>query len=263
MITSQIALALLSGGAVGLSLGLIGGGGSVLAVPLLVYAVGVPSPHVAIGTSAVAVTINALMSLLGHARSNNVRWPCAVVFALFGMAGVALGAHVGKSVDGQKLLAAFGALMIVIAALMLRPKRTGDDTAVHLDGDSAARLLPRLGLVGITVGALSGFFGIGGGFVIVPGLVTATAMPLVNAVGSSLVSVAVFGATTAVSYAASGLVDWTLAALFVGGGTLGGLAGIRLAQRLSGGRRHLNYVFSAIVALTGVYVVMRGIVALL
>jgi uncharacterized membrane protein YfcA len=144
---------------------------------------------------------------------------------------------------------------------MLRPKRAGDDTAVHLDGRSATRLLPRLAFVGTVVGGLSGFFGIGGGFIIVPGLVTATSMPLISAVGSSLVSVAAFGATTAVSYAASGLVDWTLAALFISGGALGGFAGIRLAQRLAGSRRHLNVVFSAIVALTGVYVVLRGLAA--
>jgi uncharacterized membrane protein YfcA len=255
----QIVLSLLSGGAVGLSLGLIGGGGSILAVPLMVYVVGVPSPHVAIGTSAVAVGVNALINLLGHARDRNVKWPCAIVFAIFGIAGATIGAELGKAVDGARLLAGFGVLMIVIAGLMLRPRRGGDAPEVRLDTQSASRLLPPLAGTGFGVGALSGFFGIGGGFLIVPGLVTATSMPLLNAIGSSLVSVAAFGATTAVSYALSGLVDWMLAALFVAGGIAGGFVGIRLAGRLAAERRQLTLIFSSVVAVVGLYVVIRGI----
>lgn len=255
----QIVLSLLSGGAVGLSLGLIGGGGSILAVPLMVYVVGVSSPHVAIGTSAVAVAVNALINLLGHAKDSNVKWPCAVVFAAFGIAGAAVGAEFGKAMDGAKLLAIFGILMIVIALLMLRQRRGGDNPDVHLDSGSAKRLLPPLAGTGFGVGALSGFFGIGGGFLIVPGLVSATAMPLLNAVGSSLVSVAAFGATTAVSYAFSGLVDWALAAIFIVGGIGGGWLGIRLSNRLARNRRQLTFVFSAIVAVVGVYVMLRGL----
>ena len=259
MTTMQVILALLSGGAVGLSLGLIGGGGSILAVPLMVYVVGVASPHEAIGTSAVAVSVSALLSLLGHARERNVKWPCALVFAAFGVAGAALGAEFGKAVDGKKLLAAFGVLMVIIAVLMLRPRRGGENFQVRLDTKSAPRLLPPLAGTGFGVGALSGFFGIGGGFLIVPGLVTATAMPLLNAIGSSLVSVTAFGATTAVSYAASGLVNWPLAALFIAGGTAGGYAGILLARRLSTRRRTLTLVFSGVVSIVGVYVALRGI----
>ena len=210
MTTIQIILSLLSGGIVGLSLGLVGGGGSILAVPLMVYLVGTSSPHVAIGTSAVAVAANAFINLLGHARDRNVKWPCATVFAVAGIAGAALGAEVGKAVDGTKLLAAFGVLMVVIAILMLRPRHGGDNPAVRLDMSSGPRLLPPLAGTGFGVGALSDFFGIGGGFLIVPGLITATSMPLLNAIGSSLVSVAAFGTTSAVSYALSGLVDWSL-----------------------------------------------------
>lgn len=259
---SQVLLSLLSGSVVGLSLGLIGGGGSILAVPLLVYVVGVPSPHVAIGTSAVAVSLNALINLIGHAHSDNVKWRCAVVFAVFGVAGAALGAHFGKAIDGQALLVAFGALMIMIAMLMLRPKRSGENSTVRLNQHSAPGLLPRLAISGAAVGSLSGFFGIGGGFVIVPGLVAATSMPLINAIGSSLVSVAAFGATTAISYAASGLVDWPLAALFIVGGIFGGFAGIRLARMLASNRRYLNFLFSGIVAVVGAYVIMKGLTAI-
>jgi len=259
--TLQIILSIFSGSLVGLSLGLIGGGGSILAVPLLVYVIGV-SPHMAIGTSAVAVAASALFNLGAHARAQTVKWPCAVVFAISGILGAALGAQLGKVVDGQKLLVGFGVLMMSIAALMLRPRRGGDDPDVRLSVETAPRLLVPLAATGFGVGALSGFFGIGGGFLIVPGLVSATAMPLLNAIGSSLVSVAAFGATTAVSYALSGLVDWPIAALFVGGSVLGGFAGISFSTRLARKKQVLNRVFSAVVALVGLYVAARGLLGL-
>ncbi len=259
MTATQSLLSLASGALMGLSLGVIGGGGSILAVPLMVYVIGVSSPHVAIGTSAVAVAASALINLVGHARDRNINWPCASVFALAGVIGATLGAQLGKAVDGAKLLAGFGALMIVIAALMLRPRRGGHNAPVRLDRDSALRLLPPLVGIGLGVGALSGFFGIGGGFLIVPGLVSATSMPLLNAIGSSLVSVAAFGTTTAASYAASGLVDWSVAMLFVLGGAAGGLLGVRLAGKLALRRRALALVFSSVVVLVGVYMVSRGI----
>jgi uncharacterized membrane protein YfcA len=253
-------LAIASGSLVGFTLGLIGGGGSILAVPLLVYVVGVPSPHVAIGTSAIAVAASAAINLAGHARAQTVKWPCALVFAASGIVGAALGAQLGKMVDGARLLALFGALMVVIGVLMLRPRRGGGNPDVKLDAESVTTLLPWLIGGGLVVGALSGFFGIGGGFLIVPGLIGATAMPLINAIGSSLVSVTAFGLTTAASYAWSGLVDWPLALLFIAGGALGGLAGTRLSRHLSGHKNALTRVFSGIVIAVGLYVIARSIV---
>jgi len=113
------------------------------------------------------------------------------------------------------------------------------------------------------VGGMSGFFGIGGGFLVVPGLIGATAMPLLNAVGSSLVSVAAFGAATAASYAHSGLVDWPVAGLFILGGAGGGPAGIWLARRFAQEKEALNRIFAAAVGGVGIYVVARGFAALL
>lgn len=252
-------LAVASGGLVGFTLGLIGGGGSVLAVPLLVYVVGVPSPHVAIGTSAIAVAASAAINLAGHARAQTVKWPCALVFAVSGIIGAALGAQLGKMIDGARLLALFGVLMVVIGALMLKPRRGGGNPDVRLDAESLTTLLPWLIGGGLVVGALSGFFGIGGGFVIVPGLIAATAMPLINAIGSSLVSVTAFGLTTAASYAWSGLVDWPLALMFIAGGAVGGLAGTRLARHLSSHKNALTRVFSGIVIAVGLYVIARSI----
>ncbi|WP_343898400.1 sulfite exporter TauE/SafE family protein, partial [Craurococcus roseus] len=239
----QTLLGAASGVLVGFSLGLVGGGGSILAVPLLVYLVGVPSPHLAIGTSAVAVAANAAVGLANHARAGNVRWPCASVFAAAGVLGAFAGAQVGKRVDGQALLAAFAVMMIVVAGLMLRRREPAEDRVVRLNRGNA----PALVGTGLAVGALSGFFGIGGGFLIVPGLVLATGMPMLQAVGASLVAVAAFGLTTAGSYAAAGLVDWALAAVFVGGGVLGSLLGARAARGLSRRRGALTKVFAGLI----------------
>ena len=206
-----------AGGIVGCILGLIGGGGSVLAVPLLVYGVGVASPHVAIGTSALAVSVSALANLAGHARTGNVKWRCAGVFTIAGILGASFGSSFAKAVDGHRLLTLFGALMIVIGLAMLRPSRRLEQHDVRLSLGTARRMLPSLVGMGFAVGLLSGFFGIGGGFLIVPGLMAATGMPMIVAIGTSLVSVAAFGATTATNYAVSGLVDWRIAVLFIAG----------------------------------------------
>ena len=254
-------LSVASGSLVGFTLGLVGGGGSILAVPLLVYLVGVPSPHIAIGTSAIAVAASAAANLAGHARARTVKWPCALVFAATGVLGAAGGAQLGKMVDGGRLLTLFGALMIVIGIAMLRPRKSGGNPEIRLTRESMAKLLPLLIGVGFGVGMLSGFFGIGGGFLIVPGLMGATAMPLINAIGSSLVSVAAFGLTTAASYAWSGLVDWPLAGLFIVGGSLGGLLGIQLAKHLAGHKHALSRIFAAIVIVVGVYVISKSMMS--
>lgn len=250
---------LLSGGLIGLTLGVIGGGGSILAVPLLLYVVGVNSTHIAIGTSAVAVAANAVAGALLHARAHTVKWPCAIVFAVAGVAGAFFGAWIGKAVNGQLLLALFGLVMIGVGLSTLRKKADNGDPDVHLDAQSARRLMPSLVGFGLGVGTLSGFFGIGGGFLIVPGLIGATNMPILFAVGSSLVSVAAFGSATAISYAQSGLVDWHLAALLLAGGVVGALAGSALSRKLAARKRLLSYVFAGVVILVGLYVTSQGL----
>lgn len=259
MTLAQILLALASGGLIGLVLGLVGGGGSILAVPLLVYVVGVASPHAAIGTAAVAVAMNALVGLAAHARAGRVKWRCAGVFALAGTIGAAIGAEIGKAVDGQRLLMLFGLLMIGVGLSMFRQRGTADAPDVRLTRDSAASLLPKLVPIGLGVGLAAGFFGIGGGFLIVPGLIAATAMPLSIAVGTSLVVVAALGLTTATSYAISGYVDWTLVAILVAGGAAGSAAGIWLGRRLAARKGFLERLFAALVVVIGIYVASRGI----
>lgn len=227
--TLHLVLGALSGVMVGFSLGLIGGGGSVLAVPLMVYLVGVPNPHVAIGTSALAVAVNAASGLAQHARAGHVRWRCGAVYAVAGVAGAFLGSTVGKATDGQYLLALFALVMIVVGVLMLRRRGNAGNEAAQCNRENAPKVLS----FGFGTGLFSGFFGIGGGFLVVPGLIASTGMPMINAVGTSLVAVTAFGLTTAANYAFSGLVDWMLAAVFIGGGVIGGFAGMNAARRLS------------------------------
>jgi uncharacterized membrane protein YfcA len=251
----QAVLAVASGSIVGYSLGLVGGGGSILAVPLLVYVVGLHDPHIAIGTSAIAVALNAATNLAMHARAGTVKWRCATVFAAAGIAGAFVGSSLGKMMDGQRLLALFAVLMIVVGALMLRDRGRVGDPGVRLSHEN----LPRLLGLGAIAGALSGFFGIGGGFLIVPALILATGMQTLNAVGSSLVSVTAFGLTTASNYAWSGLVDWPLAGLFVVGGLLGSLLGVRSAKALAGRKGMLTIVFAILIFAIALYMLARSL----
>ena len=249
-------LAFLAGLPVGLAIGMVGGGGSILATPLLIYVVGIGSPHAAIGTAAVTVALNAATAVAAHQRAGNIKWPCALVFAAAGIVGAALGAEAGKLVHGSWLLAAFGALMLVVGGLLLRSRGTPPQPNVRLSRDTAAHLLPRLLPIGFGVGVLAGFFGIGGGFLIVPGLILATAMPISVAVGTSLVIVTTLGATTAVSYALSDFVDWPLTALLLIGGAIGSAIGMRLARRLAHHRRTFEIVFACVVMAVGAFVLV-------
>ena len=251
----QGVLGLASGALVGFSLGLVGGGGSILAVPLMVYVVGVPDAHVAIGTSAIAVAANAAVNLSNHARGGTVMWSCALTFAAAGIAGAFAGSIFGKMLDGERLLALFALLMLVIAVLMLKTRSRIGLSDVQISWANT----PAIVGLGLATGTLSGFFGIGGGFLIVPALMLATGMPIMNAVSSSLVAVTAFGLTTAASYAYSGLISWGLAGLFIAGGIAGGLIGTRSARLLSARRGALNIVFAAVIIAVALYMLARNI----
>lgn len=252
---AAIAATLASGAAVGLLLAVFGGGGSVLAAPLLLYAVGVADPHVAIGTASAAVAVNAGVNLIGHWRGGRVKWPCAITFALAGLVGSFAGSTLAKQIDGSHLLLAFSVAMAAIALSMLRPAKGEGDPDVHITPALMARLTP----LGLATGFAAGFFGIGGGFLIVPGLMLATGMTMANATASSLVSVAIFGGATASNYAASGLIDLRLAGLLVAGGVGGGLVGLGIARTLATRAGVARKAFAALVLLVAAYVAWRAL----
>lgn len=249
------AAAIVGGAVIGLLLALFGGGGSVLATPLLIYVVGVRDPHVAIGTSAAAVSLNALVALGGQARAGQVKWPCALVFGGAGLTGSLIGAEIAKHVDGHRLLLWFAAAMALVGASMLLPKKGEGDPAVRLN----ATLVKRLAPIGLVTGLAAGFFGIGGGFLIVPGLMAATGMTLAHAAAASLVSVALFGAATSASYAVSGLFNWPVFVSLVAGGGLGALLGTSLAMRLERRAKWARRGFAFMVIATAAYVASRSI----
>lgn len=278
MSTLQSLLAILSGSVVGLSLGLLGGGGSILAVPLLLYVVKLPDPHVVIGTSAFAVAFNAYVNLIPHARAGHVRWRSAIIFALPGVLGAFIGSYFGSHTQGQQLLFLFAVLMMVIAGFMLRgdrrksafkPQALAQNTATmqteavpHPVDSRAQPRIHRIVPAGFLVGGLSGFFGIGGGFLIVPGLIVSTNMSMIEAIGSSLFAVGTFGLTTAATYTAAGLINWLALAEYTAGGIVGGFLGARLATRLSHSRDALNHIFSAVIFVVALYMIYKNIQAI-
>ncbi|MCQ8184319.1 sulfite exporter TauE/SafE family protein [Parvularcula maris] len=245
-----ILLTLMSGALIGVMLSTFGGGGSVLAAPLLLYVVGVKDTHLALGTSAAGVAAIALFSLLGHWRGGRVKWPCALVFAASGVFGAALGSSLAKLTGDDVLLFGFALAMAAVGLAMFRRPASEGDPEARLDGPRLRRLAP----TGSLVGAASGFFGIGGGFLIVPGLIYAAGFTLSHAAAASLVSVAAFGATTSANYALSGLVSLPLIGLLLAGGALGGAAGILVARRLENHQQLGRRMFAAMILLVALFV---------
>lgn len=249
-----IALTLLSGAIVGVFLGTFGGGGSVLAAPLLLYLVGVEDPHVAIGTSAAGVAAIALFNLFGHWRGGRVKWPCAIVFAMSGLIGSILGSSLAKITQGDVLMLGFAVAMAMIALSMFRTPKTAGDPDVTL----TPRMVLQLAPTGLVVGLAAGFFGIGGGFLIVPGLMLAVGMTMANATASSLVSVTLFGAATSANYALSGMVDGRLILLLLGGGTLGGVVAILVSKWLAGRIRLARRAFAFMILAVAAFVAVQA-----
>lgn len=138
----QYCVGAICGSLVGFSLGLLGGGGSILAVPLLVHAVGLTNAHIAIATSAVSVAANALISLVMHARRGTVIWRYAGLYCVMGVAGTSLGASAGKALDGDRLLLWFSGLMIIVAILMLRRIGMPSNSICIYEGRNAPKVLP-------------------------------------------------------------------------------------------------------------------------
>ncbi len=265
----MLLLALPLGLIIGLSLGALGGGGSILTVPALVYLLG-QDPRVATTSSLLIVGLTSLIALIPHARAGRVRVAQGLVFGGLGTAGSFAGSRLSVVVSPPVLLAAFAVLMLVVAAVMLRrvarpePDATPDSepgpggasgrdpTAPWRSFAADPRRLAKVVVTATAVGLLTGFFGVGGGFALVPALVLALGFSMPVAVGTSLLVIAVNSATAlaARAHIASEL-DWPLIAAFTGAAVVGSLLGSRAVSRVS--PRRLQQAFAVLLVVVALY----------
>lgn len=281
-----LAAALVLGIVIGVSLGALGGGGSILTVPALVYVLDEPARAATTG-SLVIVGVTAMAGALGHARSGNVRWRSGGLFALVGVAASVAGTALNRLVAPDVLLLAFSALMLVAAFAMLRraakaavplepalvaPTRAAATGPGHPGGlapdaeqspDSDPRWNPELNLsvglkiavAGSVVGFLTGFLGVGGGFIIVPALVMALDFPMSIAVGTSLLVIALNSVAALAARAGSESFHWAVIVPFTVAAIAGSVAGRRIAGRVSGAS--LGRAFAGLLIAVAVYVAIR------
>jgi uncharacterized membrane protein YfcA len=263
-------VAILCGGAVGLALGLTGGGGSIFAVPLLIYVLGI-APDQAMPISLVAVSVSAIVGGVQSIRRGLAVWQPTIIFALGGVLGAPLGMLAAKRLAEQWIVGGFALLAILVGSLMWRAARvfpaqaaavraraydTGGGPICVLAPDGQLRFTApcaaALAVIGLGTGFLSGMFGIGGGFLIVPALVLVTRMGVHRAVATSLLIISAIGSSGAISALLHGGIVWRVLLPFAAGGALAMVGGRLLAERLAGPR--LQEVFA--IAILGVGVGM-------
>jgi uncharacterized membrane protein YfcA len=255
---------------IGMSLGALGGGGSILAVPALVYVAG-QSASAATATSLVLVTITSIVGIIPHARAGRVRATEGCVIGLAGLGGAVAGSRLNAHVDDNVLLLAFSGVMIAAAALMLRSanqRRRGPRSVGAAIGPATATLskhltintIGRVLVAGTGIGLLTGFFGVGGGFVIVPVLVLALGFAMPEAVGTSMVVIVINTLASLVVRLGDGGIDWGVVAPFAVSSVAGVLVGSRLAGR--GDSSTLQRWFVALIVTVALYTAGRSLWAL-
>jgi uncharacterized membrane protein YfcA len=253
---------------IGASLGALGGGGSILAVPALVYAAG-QTPEKATTTSLVIVALAATIGVVPHWRAHRVRFTAGTTFGLAGVGGSLLGSHWNRSADPNVLLLAFSGLMLVAAYGMWRRVSNTPNRAVARSVGAAAATAPtsptvqtdlltivKVVAAGTMVGLLTGFFGVGGGFVIVPALVLALGFTMPEAVGTSLLVIAINSAVALTTRVQSGSIEWSTVIPF----TIAGLVGVVVGSRLARTRdsRSLQRWFVALLVVVATYTAVRS-----
>jgi uncharacterized membrane protein YfcA len=251
---------------IGVSLGALGGGGSILAVPALVYAAG-QDARAATTTSLLVVGLTSLVAMVAHWRAGRVRVASGLVFGAVGIGGSLLGSWLNKGVDPDVLLLAFAGLMLVAAWRMWRAARAGRHPRPAAAGaDVAAARRTRVGMAaelvvaGTVVGFLTGFFGVGGGFVIVPALVLVLHFPMPEAVGTSLLVIAVNSAVALSQRLGTTGIEWQVALPFTVAALLGVGVGTRLADRVPAAT--LTTWFAGLLVAVATYTAVRSAVAL-
>lgn len=240
----------------GFVLGLLGGGGSILAVPILVFLLGVEA-KAAIATSLLVVGATSAFAAVNHARSGNVVWRTGLVFGLFAMAGAFLGGLLSKYIPGEVLLVMFGLLMLVTAGAMLRKKKGGDGEA-KVDGhDHPPKKLPviKIALEGLVVGGVTGLVGAGGGFLVVPALAILGGLSMRHAIGTSLMVIAMKSFAGFAGYAGHVEIDWKLVGGFVAAALVGTVLGSQVGKAIDAAR--LRTAFAYFVLVMGVFIVVQ------
>jgi uncharacterized protein len=248
-------IALSLGLAIGLALGMLGGGGAILVVPVLTYLLG-QSPQEAATASLVIVTVAAIAGGVGQARNRNVCWRHAILFTAAALPAIVAGTAVGDAVSGRVLLGAFGVVMLVAAYAILRKQRTRETAAGPTARCPALRPRWDVGF-GALVGFLTGFLGIGGGFVVVPVLAVALHFPIRSAIGTSLAIITATGILgAAVHFAAGRGIDLEVTAAMTAAMVAGALVGVRAGQRVS--ETALTRAFAALVTVVAFYMVVTS-----
>ncbi len=249
--------ALLSGLLSGGALGMTGGGGSILAVPMLVYVVG-ENIHLAIGTSLIAVGITSLISSASYMKQSLVKFKIAFLMASPGIVSTYLGALINRQIKGPVLLLAFALLMIYIGYLMVKQKR--EEKVIGHSGRSIR--YGKILLLGFITGFASGFFGIGGGFLLVPALYLGANLNMKQAIATSLFIIFLFGLFGFLSYEIQGRhIDLAISAVFVAGGAVGGFVGAFIAKRTD--QNLLRKIFSVFIILIGLAVFVENLLKVL
>ncbi|MGY1681267.1 sulfite exporter TauE/SafE family protein [Geodermatophilus sp. SYSU D01176] len=236
---------------IGALVGLLGGGGSILAVPALVYAAGQELPQ-AVATSLLVVGITSLVALLPRLRAGQIAWRIAALFAAAGAATAFAGAAVNRLLPDDVVLGLFAALMIGTGVRMLAEKlTTGVACAVESGRVNWRRCLPRTLAGGLVVGFLTGLLGVGGGFLIIPVLVVVLGLPMTTAIGTSLVIIAANSAAGFAAHAGEAPLDVPVTVAFTAAAVLAGLAAGRVATRVDTARlrRWFAYLVFAVAAL--------------
>ncbi|WP_217991142.1 sulfite exporter TauE/SafE family protein [Mobilicoccus massiliensis] len=241
--------------AVGILLGTLGGSGAILTVPILTTLVG-QSPRAATAGSLVIVGLSALVGMVPHLRAGRVHIRDGLTFGVLGAVGALVGSRLSATVPGPVLMVAFAALMLVVAGVMIR-KRMSSAPA-----QSRSRGWPARVAAATVVGLLTGFFGVGGGFVIVPALTLVMGLSMTSAVATSLLVIAVNSAISLASRAAQGLpLDWGVIGPFAVLAVIGTLLGARLSGRVD--QRVLNLAFIALLVVVALGIAAQNIPALL
>jgi len=251
---------------IGVSLGAVGGGGSVLAVPALVYIAG-QSPQDAVTTSLLIVGVAAVAGLVTHAREGRLRPRVGIAFGASGAAGAVAGSELNQGVNAQVLLLAFAGLMLIAAAAMARrstpePAVAGEARAgeggltVMTEARVDLALVARILFCGTAVGLITGFFGVGGGFVIVPALVVCMGFSMPEAAATSLLVISINAGVSLIARADTGTLDWRVAVPFTLAAMAGSVVGSRVAGRVDHGR--LTRVFVVLLVVVALYTGVRS-----